>query len=255
MTTQIIGGFSEPIELPARPTPLVKKRQTSLILLSLSLLVHLAIFFALSLGNDVSVSSDKVNEPISAILVFPTVVPQSEPEPNVEQLVPPTEDSDVQTQAIDKAPSEPEVLNSPESPPAQPAEAIASPPSPEILTTDSENATTQLSQKQLNLSTKQALQQFMQSHQDRAINEDGARAAKEHRRLKTSPDLPERDLVQEERKRTTLQPTKVNCDSGAAKTLAVISSFTGGRVQCNKRNDGLDKFIKKHVNKESDVDN
>ncbi len=254
MTADTFDGFIFPVELPARVEVKKPKRQLSLILLGLSLLVHLVVFFALSLGSHQDHDTLPKPEPVRATLIFaPTTQAVDSPQPELSEPID-TVPVDA-TRAEDVELSEPfvEETVTPPVPQTTPepvkSSSTPAPTQSEIITTTKDVGQKTIKQQPINTSARQALQNFMQSARDSALQQDSEHAAQEYRRLKTSPELPKRDLAQEALKRTQLKPKEVNCDSGVNKTLTMISGLTGGMLKCTERSNHLERYINKRVNK------
>ena len=97
--------------------------------------------------------------------------------------------------------------------------------------------------------SRKALDAFFSQQQADARQREAEMAASEYRKQQTSPEIvdPRKDEPEEEM--NAPPPVNVDCSDTTTSVLAVISTYTGGRVTCSDRSNGFEKFIDKRLNK------
>lgn len=119
---------------------------------------------------------------------------------------------------------------------------------PNVLTSPSLSIDANRRAGSLNLSVKDGAAQYFHDYHNNQISEDAERAAAAFQRSKNSPELKGPSTLQREAIENKRPSKRVNCSSTANKTLALLSGFTGGTLECTKMGDH-DRFIDARVNK------
>lgn len=254
---------------PERPELHIAKASKPLVSgLFISVLVHIAVLLVVLIASQVKHPIKKLSSPktapINAVLYFPSPkksTPKPQPMANVslpeiaEQQPPKTQEKQEKTPASDTIEPQAAIVESTQ--PAEiPQEAPSERPTPEnthpipanISPLHTESSAKNQQAGRLNLSPRSSTERYFIQREQEAIAKEGERAAREFRELKRSPRII--DPRKGEPKDTLVhRPTKkVNCSSTTNKTLAIVSTFTGGTIECTKLGEH-DKFIEARISK------
>lgn len=162
---------------------------------------------------------------------------QSEPlieEPAIADIPPPQESDPILEQA----------------PPSEPVE-VAEAPIVETPQTSQQVLTGTSTEKDYRLSSRELAQQHLGNYQQKLTDELAVQSAREFRTQQTSPNLnlpaPLPFKSEEEKFRENVT-VKVDCSSTVNKSMATLSKFVGGVLDCSK-GPSLAPFIQNRVNK------
>jgi cytoskeletal protein RodZ len=185
--------------------------------------------------------------PIKAARYFPTTVTKEVE--NVEDTVPSKVEAQNALQPQKSAPKKEEISEVKQQPKKTNNEvAIPVQPAQEIPTTDTTTTNANQRAGQFNFSAKEAATQYFDAYNNDRLAQEAVDAAREYQQQKNSPTIvdPRKDKPIPD---IPPRPVKrVNCTSGAAKTLALLSGITGGTLQCTNLGDP-NKFIDARVKK------
>lgn len=106
------------------------------------------------------------------------------------------------------------------------------------------------------IATRDLAKHHLKDFTRNANNALAEREAARYRQQQNSPEIiaPESDpFLTEDEKFIKHQAVRVDCSSGLNKSLAVVSKFTGGNLDCSK-SQSLTPFINKHLKKGVETD-
>lgn len=243
--------------------------------LFISLAIHLVGLVIVVTFTTFTHTSPKVQHaaPISATLVYPKVtqpaLPQSaveKPEPDlpVSSLTEIVEAPDTAISNVKKAETNtqvepttelasPEVKNDSAKAPSPNAPKIAEDLVLPPTTQDNNSGNANRQAGRLNLSPRAGASQFFKRREQQVIAEEGLRSAKEFRRKQNSPDLIDPRKDEEDTSYEERPVVNVNCSSNTNQALTVLSTWTGGTLECSKGSD-YERFIEARIAKEPKKD-
>lgn len=234
-----------------RDIPQAKQTSSLFKVLVLSFVLHIVIGFLLWQGhtNNRPKAITKIqNKPIQAKLVF-APIPPPKPIPTQQPTIQPEVESELQAQAADNE----------ETKVAKPTEEISSVKEviPEFAQPKVDERRADLPQisspsfTEKGIATRDLAKHHLKDFTRNANNALAQREAERYRQQQNSPTIlkPKNDpFLTEDEKFNNERAVRVDCSSGLNKSLAVLSSFTGGNLDCSD-NQSITPFINKHLNK------